>query len=360
MRLLTAFFLQGAVFSSSDVILNSAPPNAFLTTVRKITFTRDSHNNLKYEGKPVVVDAYTHVKEMNAIAFLEDKKVKCLDEFFGLSNMDTKKIQTVLASSPYEFCGPSAGSNMAIDDYNIEARLTCDNKEWVRLDCKFTPKDKPDGSFLASRIGTRKTAVTTLVRGAEKIKDKAKSVMMDTEENTEKLDIFSKRVPCDNQLEKSNIDECTALLRGWAALDDAFEKQSPAAHHQTSDDHTGDETVTSEDDWFAFEKSSPYALYIIGGVLGLAALGIGIKILLGGSSKKKGDKMHGGKPKKHRKHGPDHQDDEVDKSDEGESDDLDRSDDVDGDEPQTPQTVEEGEREIVKEKLKKRKPTRGK
>lgn len=360
MRLLTAFFLQGAVFSSSDDILNSAPPNAFLREFKalgKVTFTRDSHNNLKYEGQPVVVDAYTHVKEMNAIAFLEEKKVKCLDEFFGLSNMDTKKIETALASSPYQFCGPSAGSNMAVDDYNIEARLTCDNKQWVRLDCKFTPKNKPDASFLASRIGTRKTAFKTLVRGA-------KMIMSTDTEDSEKLDLFAKRVPCDNQLEKSNVDECTALLRGWAALDDAFEKQMPAAHQHTAgstnDDHTGDEHVTSEDDWFAFEKSNPNAVYIIGGVLGLAALGIGIKILLGGSNKTKGDTMRGGKPKKHRKHGSDHQDDEVYKSDEGESEDFDRSDEVDGDEPQTPQTVEDGEREIVEEKPKKRKPTRGK
>jgi hypothetical protein len=39
---------------------------------------------------------------------------------------------------------------------------------------------------------------------------------------------FGSRVPCEKQQEERQEEECRALLRGWAALDFAFEEKPEA------------------------------------------------------------------------------------------------------------------------------------
>jgi hypothetical protein len=319
MRVSLSFFAHGIGHAIAEDPFDGAPPNAFMTELGDMRYTL--YNSVptlfpaaNVDGKPEIIEleTFTHTRGTNALVVRAKKRVRCTDAFYGLANFNKQKISDVISTSSYDFCLESKGAQVDTSLYNIEPRLNCNPPySLMRLDCKFIPKAHPNAAFIASRIGPKARIVGKAVRGAKGLMN---AVLGDGDGEQRQTQLFQ-RVRCDNQLEEKNMNECISLLRAWSAVDAAFESKPGSEGKEPDATAAADKKKSNaEGDTFDLNITSPYVLYIGGGVLALAVIAIAVVILKPSPEKVK-DKRNASKSTKHKKHDPADGADEHDQPD---------------------------------------------
>lgn len=259
---------------------------------------------------------------VSAVFLLENKHEFCGDEFVGFKNFNDRKLSQVLETSGYEFCGMSNKVKINPDDYEVETNLNCNDKTWQRLECKFSPRGEgPGNEFVASRVGkkdSRWASQKTLNSIQKSAAKKTFKALVGGE--LELMSPFGVRVPCDKTEEEKQYQECLALLRGWAAIDYAFEEKLPQQPQRKSgnvspnakskakkETEETEEAADSKTDKDGDEDEGNMKWWLIGGGVGALVLIVIAAVMLSGSSKgdDKSKKIRSAKRHKHDPEEPD-------------------------------------------------------
>lgn len=282
--------VQAAVVRDEPEELKDIPGSEY-KEASTVSYKKFNELDILQGGEDTKLKLFVSSEEPSAILAYEDSQAHCIDEFVGFESINKGKIDSAMTSPEYAFC-QNSGTRIAMPNIKVEHNLTCATTGWTRLDCKFTPKDNPQGVFFASRVGRRariaglagkagmpgvSKAIETGGRALRAITSPITSLF------TDDVQTFTDRVSCQKPLQKPQIDECNSLLSAWTTINDAMSPSSKnstkkkvaapeSAQTKESEEEAGDvqqgegKKSGAEGDDSSVSSDSNSGYYILGGV----------------------------------------------------------------------------------------------
>ena len=136
-------------------------------------------------------------------------KDSCADEFSGFRYLSKKNLNSFFKD--YKVCEYPFDNSINTDNFEIETKMICPttDKQWVRVDCRFSDKSSPNSPpFFASRMSQKPG---TLRSGSSKVSDFFGHAAGGKN--------FNERIRCDKQNTANELAECRALLGKFITLE---------------------------------------------------------------------------------------------------------------------------------------------
>ena len=211
-------------------------------------------------------------------------KDSCADEYSGFRYLSKKNLSSFFQD--YKVCEYPFDESINTDNFEIETNMICPSteKQWVRLDCRFTDKSNANSPpFYASRMSEKPGTIRS-----------SSSKVSDFFGHAAGGKNFNERIRCDKQNTANELAECRALLGKFITIEkmmcDADRCNAPKQKPKSSKPETGavaadkpeneaapqsDEEKKKEGDE---EGMSPLTIGLIAGG-GLLAIGVGVAMV---------------------------------------------------------------------------------